>query len=73
MTRTCKSCAIPPGELLTIRQAAELIGVHPATVRRMVARGEIKAIKIPGKHRITRISRASLNDAFTTASAGGAL
>lgn len=72
MTRRCSTCATPRGELLTIRQAAELIGVHPATVRRMVARGEIKAIKVPGKHRITRIPRASLNEAFTPASAGGA-
>ncbi len=72
MTRTCKSCVPPRAELLTIRQAAELIGVHPSTVRRMVARGEIEAIRVPGKHRITRIPRASLNDAFTPASAGGA-
>lgn len=39
------------GELLSIGQAAQLLGVHSDTVRRWTDTGRIKAIRTLGGHR----------------------
>lgn len=38
-------------QLYTASQAAERMGVHPATLRRWEARGLIRPIRTPGGHR----------------------
>jgi len=38
--------------LVTIEEAAEHISCHPATIRRMVQRGEIPALKIGRQYRV---------------------
>jgi excisionase family DNA binding protein len=45
-------------EWVSLRQAAELLGVHPATVRNWADRGELPARRTPGGHR--RFRRADL-------------
>src|SRR5574343_1679693 len=50
-------------EVVTTRQAAEVIGVSYTTIQRMVEQGLLKAWKTSGGHR--RISRASLNAYIT--------
>ena len=37
--------------LLTISQAADLLGVSPATLRRWADEGELKAVKLPSGYR----------------------
>lgn len=50
-------------DLLTIEQAADIIGVHPRTLTRWVTDGALKAVRLPsGRY---RIQRADL-DAFLT-------
>jgi excisionase family DNA binding protein len=44
--------------LLTIREVAAYLGVHQGTVRRLVARGDLKAIK--GGHRVLRLNEADV-------------
>lgn len=43
--------------LLTVTEAAEALSVHPATIRRMIARGEIKAKRVG---RVWRVDPAEL-------------
>jgi excisionase family DNA binding protein len=38
-------------ELMTMPDAAALLGVHRATVNRMIARGELEAVKLPQAYR----------------------
>jgi excisionase family DNA binding protein len=45
-------------EWLTLRQASELLGVHPATLRQWSDEGKIKTLRTPGGHR--RYARAEL-------------
>ena len=45
-------------ELLTIAQAAELLGVHPRTLRQWADRGHVAHLQTPGGHR--RFLRAEL-------------
>jgi excisionase family DNA binding protein len=44
----------------TIKEIADLLRVHPRTVRKMIAEGEIEAIKVRDEYRI----RHSALDAF---------
>lgn len=57
--------------LQTIETTAEQLCVHPRTVRRMVARGEIVAVRV-GNGRILRIDADSLAEALRPIPAGGA-
>jgi excisionase family DNA binding protein len=34
------------GKMLTLAEAADTLGVHPRTVRRMIARGDLAAVRI---------------------------
>ena len=43
------------GRLLTIGQAAELLGVHPLTVRNWSEKGTIRCLRTPGGHRRYRL------------------
>ena len=43
------------GRLLTIGQAAELLGVHPLTIRNWSERGTIRCLRTPGGHRRYRL------------------
>lgn len=46
-------------QFLTVTEAAELLNLSPATVRRMFDNGQLQGFRIPGgKHR--RISRTSV-------------
>ena len=38
-------------EWVSLRQAAELLGVHPATVRSWADKGELPSRRTPGGHR----------------------
>lgn len=46
-------------DLLTLKQAAELLGIHPDTARRKVKRGDIPAFRVPGGRKI-RIKKSDL-------------
>ena len=43
------------GRLLTIGQAAELLGVHPLTIRNWSEKGTIRCLRTPGGHRRYRV------------------
>ena len=43
------------GRLLTIGQAAELLGVHPLTIRNWSEKGTIRCLRTPGGHRRYRL------------------
>ena len=49
------SSAAAEHRLLTIGQAAELLGVHPLTVRNWSEKGTIRCLRTPGGHRRYRI------------------
>jgi len=38
--------------LLTVEEAAERISVHPETIRRMIRRGELSALKVGPTYRV---------------------
>lgn len=59
MSRAVKS---NPGELLTFDEVARRCGVHKATVRRAVARGELVVVNAPGTtgNKGKRVTSASL-------------
>jgi excisionase family DNA binding protein len=46
-------------ELLTVEEVAKEIKVHPETVRAWIRSGELVAVDIGGKYRVTR---SDLND-----------
>jgi excisionase family DNA binding protein len=55
MTRQVKTESSPIGErLLTLREAADVLRLHPRTVRGYVRRGEIKGRVIGGRYRFRR-------------------
>lgn len=39
-------------KLLHVQEMAEILGVHPMTIRRMVERGKLPTVRIPGLARI---------------------
>lgn len=51
--------ALPP--LVTIERTAELLDCSPATVRRMISRGEINAVRL--RARMVRVVTESIFDA----------
>jgi excisionase family DNA binding protein len=59
-----------PKNVLSVREAALLLGLHEETIRRAVRRGELKACRLG--HRTLRISRADLEEYFRS-HGGGAL
>jgi excisionase family DNA binding protein len=40
--------------MLTVKQVAELLQVNPETVKRMIYRGEILAVKVGSRWRISK-------------------
>jgi excisionase family DNA binding protein len=46
----------PKGPVLSVRETADLLGVSPNTVYRLVSDGVVEAIKVRGSTRITRDS-----------------
>jgi excisionase family DNA binding protein len=54
---------IKQDDRVSISQAAELVGVHPNTIRNLLMRGELNAERI-GK-RIIRIRKSDLDALFT--------
>jgi excisionase family DNA binding protein len=46
-------------KLLTIPETADILGSHPATVRRMIHAGQLPAIRIRGHYRITQLDLES--------------
>jgi excisionase family DNA binding protein len=56
VTSSCPVCG-QPSELLTTRQAAALLQVRPACVRRWLAQGHAHGVRTPGgQHRVCRRS-----------------
>ena len=49
--------------LITIKQAAELLGVHPNTIRNWISDGRLQVERIGT--RIIRIDKNQLNELFT--------
>ena len=43
-----------PGNVLTVEQAAQELGVHPKTLREYLATGQVKGRKVGAKWRILR-------------------
>lgn len=56
------------GELITVKQGAELLGVHPNTIRNLIARKVLVAERIGA--RIVRIRKQCLLDLLTPYEAG---
>lgn len=56
--------------VVSVREAARLLGLHEETIRRAVRKGELKACRLG--HRTLRISRTDLESYFR-AHGGGAL
>jgi excisionase family DNA binding protein len=64
MTRTSRTQTAPDwlrttvrltqGQRATIRQVADALGVHPATVRRLVDSGKLEATKVGNKRFVSR-------------------
>ena len=48
-------------ELLHVKEAAELLGQHPVSVRRHIAAGTLKAVRL-GPHGRVRIPREAIAD-----------
>ena len=48
----------PAPDLIPTGEAARLLAVHPATVRRMIEAGQLRAIRVGTGHR--RVSRADV-------------
>jgi excisionase family DNA binding protein len=48
-----------PGEWLTVTEAADLLGVHPATVRRAAARGDLDHLRVGRRLLIARPTTAA--------------
>jgi len=49
-------------KLLTVSQAAERLGEHPATVRKRLRRGELKGTKLSAGHRAHwKVAEAALD------------
>jgi len=51
-----------PSPAVNANDAAEILGVHPETLRRWVREGRIPAVKVGAR---LRISRATINDLLT--------
>ncbi len=47
-------------QLLTVEEAALALAVHPETVRRMIRRNELHAVKVAGKWRVPRSALLAL-------------
>lgn len=47
---------LPPTEWVSLREAADMLGVHPATVRNWADRGDLPTRRTPGGHRRFRRS-----------------
>mgnify|MGYP002382036880 CR=1 FL=1 len=52
------------GEWVSLREAAEILGVHPATVRNWADEGKLPSRRTPGKHR--RFRKADLQQVAQT-------
>jgi excisionase family DNA binding protein len=47
-------------ELMDLRGASKFMGCSPVTVRRMVRRGDIPAVRLPGMNRLLRFRPSTL-------------
>ena len=45
---------VPPSDLLTVKEAADELRVHPETVRRLARGHKIDAVRVGGQWRISR-------------------
>lgn len=43
----------PPSRLRSVTEVAELLGVHPRTVRRLIDRGDLAALRIGRSRRVS--------------------
>jgi len=55
-------------QVLSVGEVAEMLGVHPATIRRLVGRGELPAIRVGAAVRVPRGFVEGLLASATTAS-----
>ena len=55
-------------ELLTIREAAEVVGVHPSTIRRRIEKGTFTAFRVGP--RLIRVRRSDLERLFNLSKGG---
>lgn len=47
-------------KMLTVREVAERLGCHPATVKRMIASGRLPAVRLAGPRGHYRVSEDAL-------------
>lgn len=59
----------PAPDLIPTGEAARLLAVHPATVRRMIDAGQLRAIRVGSGHH--RVSRAAVLAILEPLTAGG--
>jgi len=59
---------INPGDLLTIKESADLLKLHPNTIRNFLLRGKLKGVRLGS--RIVRIPKSEL-EALLTEFKGG--
>jgi hypothetical protein len=58
----------PETQWLTIKQAADIWGLHPNTIRNLITRGQLNAYRLGA--RVIRIDADDLNDLFTAYKGG---
>jgi len=54
---------INPGDLLTIKESADLLKLHPNTIRNFLLRGTLKGVRLGS--RIVRIPKSELETLLT--------
>lgn len=52
-------------DLLTVKQVAILLKVHHLTIRRYIAQGKLKAVKVGGNVRVSQSDLASFSEAYS--------
>lgn len=52
MSRTTTTTAAPSDGAATLRQAADFLQVSVMTVRRLIAKGELRSFKVGGSRRV---------------------
>jgi len=54
---------VTPGRLLTVRETSERLGVHTRTVERLIARGDLAAVKLGrGRNSPVRVDERDLDE-----------
>lgn len=61
ISKSTVSLSVPPRELLTVADTAKRLNVSRRTVRRLIARGELRAVQLGGRGAPVRIDPDELD------------